>query len=128
VLPWRSKRRSPTAKTACNRETFSALLPNGKDDAAVQETAGISQWDLLSPRRGCGSPSKRSRGAQAAAYHLPEPKSLTEEAWLVDWNGKLLKTVTTRFRNTSGMAVGAWYGRERTSGRRFSGGYEIAPG
>src|SRR5258708_2655496 len=34
-------------------------------------------------------------GAQAAAYHLPEPKSLTENAWLVDWNGKLLKTVTT---------------------------------
>jgi hypothetical protein len=66
--------------------------------------------------------------AQAAAYHLPEPKSLTEEAWLVDWNGKLLKTVTTPSRNTSGMAVGAGYGRERTSGRRFSGGYELAPG
>src|SRR6476620_10156053 len=34
-------------------------------------------------------------GAQAASYHLAEPKTLTEEAWLVDWNGKLLKTVTT---------------------------------
>ena len=34
-------------------------------------------------------------GAQAAAYHLPEPKDLSESAWLVDWNGKLLKTVTT---------------------------------
>ncbi len=43
------------------------------------------------------------------AYHLPEPKTLTEEAWLVDWNGKLLKTVTTPSRNTSGMAVGGGY-------------------
>src|SRR5216683_2170118 len=34
-------------------------------------------------------------GAQAASYHLAEPKTLTEEAWLVDWNGKPLKTVTT---------------------------------
>jgi len=48
-------------------------------------------------------------GAQAATYHLAEPKSLTEEAWLVDWNGKLLKTVTTPSRNTSGMAVGGGY-------------------
>jgi hypothetical protein len=48
-------------------------------------------------------------GAQAASYHLPEPKSLTEEAWLVDWNGKLLKTVSTPSRNTSGMAVGGGY-------------------
>ena len=45
-------------------------------------------------------------GAQAASYRLPEPRSLTEEAWLVDWNGKVLKTVTTTSRNTSGMAVG----------------------
>src|SRR4051794_16340655 len=48
-------------------------------------------------------------GSQAAAYHLDEPKTLTEEAWLVDWNGKLLKTVTTPSRNTSGMAVGGGY-------------------
>src|SRR6185369_5709992 len=45
-------------------------------------------------------------GEQAVSYHLPEPKDLTEQAWLVDWNGKLLKTVATFFRNTSGMAVG----------------------
>lgn len=48
-------------------------------------------------------------GAQAASYKLPEPKVLTESAWLVDWNGKLLKTVTTPSRNTSGMAVGGGY-------------------
>jgi hypothetical protein len=48
-------------------------------------------------------------GAQAVSYHLPEPKDLTEQAWLVDWNGKLLKTVATPSRNTSGMAVGGGY-------------------
>ena len=48
-------------------------------------------------------------GAMAAAYHMPEEKSLDEAAWLVDWNGKLLKTVTTPSRNTSGMAVGGGY-------------------
>jgi hypothetical protein len=48
-------------------------------------------------------------GEQAKAYKLPEPKSLDEHAWLVDWNGKVLKTVKTPSRNTSGMAVGGGY-------------------
>ncbi|MBI1353379.1 MAG: hypothetical protein GC160_03455 [Acidobacteria bacterium] len=48
-------------------------------------------------------------GAQAKAYGLPEPKTRDECAWLVDWNGKLLKTVSTPSRNTSGMAVGGGY-------------------
>ena len=48
-------------------------------------------------------------GTQAASYGLPEPRSLTEEAWLMDWNGKVVKTVTTPSRNTSGMAVGGGY-------------------
>ncbi len=52
---------------------------------------------------------QKMSGAQAVTYHLPEPKSLEEMAWLVDWNGKLLKTVTTPCRNMSGMAVGGGY-------------------
>ena len=48
-------------------------------------------------------------GEQAAQYHMTEPKDLTEAAWLVDWNGKLLKTVETPSRNTSGMAYGGGY-------------------
>jgi hypothetical protein len=48
-------------------------------------------------------------GAQAKSYKLPEPKSLVENAWCVDWNGKVLKTVETPSRNTSGMAVGGGY-------------------
>jgi hypothetical protein len=45
-------------------------------------------------------------GKAAESYHLPEPTDLREAAWLVDWNGKLLKTVYTNSRNTSGMAYG----------------------
>src|SRR5439155_9953432 len=48
-------------------------------------------------------------GAQAVSYHMPEPKDLSEKAWLVDWTGKVLKTVTTPSRNTSGMAYGGGY-------------------
>jgi hypothetical protein len=50
---------------------------------------------------------QKMSGDQAKVYKLPEPKSLEEYAWLVDWNGKLLKTVTTPSRTTSGMAIGA---------------------
>ncbi|MCX7282212.1 MAG: hypothetical protein NTX21_11935 [Alphaproteobacteria bacterium] len=45
-------------------------------------------------------------GKAAQSYHLPEPSDLREAAWLVDWNGKLLKTVMTNSRNCSGMAYG----------------------
>jgi streptogramin lyase len=40
-------------------------------------------------------------------YNLPVDPDGDEAAWLVDWNGKLLKTVTTRSRNTSGIAYGS---------------------
>src|SRR6516162_6636251 len=52
---------------------------------------------------------QKESGQGAAQYHLPEPKDLTEHAWLVDWKGKVLKTVATQSRNTSGMAVGGGY-------------------
>src|SRR6202049_2516959 len=52
---------------------------------------------------------QKETGQAAANYHLPEPKDLTEHAWLVDWKGKVLKTVSTQSRNTSGMAVGGGY-------------------
>src|ERR1700674_5985096 len=52
---------------------------------------------------------QKETGQSAARYHLPEPKDLTEHAWLVDWKGRVLKTVATQSRNTSGMAVGGGY-------------------
>jgi hypothetical protein len=44
--------------------------------------------------------------SSAKTYNLPVDKDPDEAAWLVDWNGKLLKTVLTHSRNTSGMAYG----------------------
>jgi hypothetical protein len=49
----------------------------------------------------------------AKTYNLPLETELDEVAWLVDWTGKLLKTVTTHSRNTSGLAYGngcVWMG------------------
>ena len=49
----------------------------------------------------------------AVTYNLPLDPDRDELAWLVDWNGKLLKTVSTHSRNTSGMAYGdgcVWMG------------------
>jgi hypothetical protein len=48
-------------------------------------------------------------GALAAQYGVAAPTDLREAAWLVDWNGKLQKTVMTEARNTSGMAYGDGY-------------------
>jgi hypothetical protein len=84
-----SKRKAKTTKLFKSPEGY----PNGV--AVTPEGLWVAEQKLS--------------GEQAATYHLPEPKSLTEAAWLVDWNGKLLKTVTTPSRNTSGMAVGGGY-------------------
>ena len=49
----------------------------------------------------------------AQTYNLPLESDPDEAAWLVDWNGKLLKTVATHSRNTSGLAYGngcVWMG------------------
>ena len=64
---------------------------------------------LPSRRRDCGLASKSCREPKPPHIICPNRNPLTEEAWLVDWNGKLLKTVTTPSRNTSGMAVGGGY-------------------
>lgn len=48
-------------------------------------------------------------GESAKRYGVPQPSDLREAAWLVDWNGKLLKTVMTNCRNCSGMAAGGGY-------------------
>lgn len=61
--------------------------------------------------RGLWIAEQKLSGAMAAQFYLPEPKDLSEKAWLVDWNGTLLNEVSTRSRNTSGMAVGGGYVR-----------------
>lgn len=64
---------------------------------------------LASTPEGLWIGEQKLSGALAAAYGLPEPRSLEEAAWLVDGNGRLLRTVTTPSRNTSGMAVGGGF-------------------
>lgn len=87
--------RKPAARKAKTTKLFKVPsgFPNGL--AATPEGLWIGEQKL--------------NGAQAKAYGLPEPADLTEHAWLVDWNGKVLKTVKTPSRNTSGMAVGGGY-------------------
>src|SRR3954470_24233119 len=63
--------------------------------------------------RGLWIGQQKITGANSQTYNLPVPSDPDEAAWLVDWNGKLLKTVNTHSRNTSGMAYGAgcvWMG------------------
>ena len=51
--------------------------------------------------------------SNSKTYGLPFDSNRDELAWLVDWKGKLLKTVTTHSSNTSGMAYGngcVWMG------------------
>jgi hypothetical protein len=51
--------------------------------------------------------------ANTKNYNLPVPPDPDEAAWLVDWNGKLIKTVMTQCRNCSGVAYGngcVWMG------------------
>jgi hypothetical protein len=43
---------------------------------------------------------------QKAQGYGKSGKQVAENCWLVDWNGKLLKTVSTPSSNTSGMAYG----------------------
>lgn len=88
--------RKPTPRKAKTTKLFKApagSFPNGL--AVTPEGLWIGEQKLS--------------GAQAKSYGLPEPTDLTEHAWLVDWNGKVLKTVKTPSRNTSGMAVGGGY-------------------
>ena len=89
---------------------------SGEDDQDVQIAGHVSQRacrDDRRTRRACGSGSRRSLPQNAQTYNLPLDPDRDEVAWLVDWNGKLLKTVTTHSRNTSGMAYGngcVWMG------------------
>ena len=87
--------RKPPARIAKTTKLFKSPkgFPNGI--AVTNEGLWIAEQKLS--------------GAGAKSYHLAEPENLTEHAWLVDWNGKLLKTVDTQSRNTSGMAVGGGY-------------------
>jgi hypothetical protein len=83
-------------KIATTRNLFRAppgSLPNAV--AVVSEGLWIAEQKMSGPL--------------AKQYNMAEPVDLHEAAWLVDWNGKVLKTIMTDSRNTSGMTVGGGY-------------------
>ncbi len=75
-----------------------------------QSPAGSFPNGLSATPEGLWVGEQKLLGDQAKSYGLPEPKVITENAWLMDWKtGKVLKTVVTPCRNMSGMAVGGGY-------------------
>lgn len=82
-------------RTATTRNLFKAPpgLPNAV--AVVPEGLWIAEQKMSGPL--------------ARQYDMPEPGDLHEKAWLVDWKGKVLKTIVTDSHNTSGMTVGGGY-------------------
>lgn len=89
-----------------------AQAPSGKVAKRMAKTTKLFKAPdgfpngLAATSEGLWIAEQKLSGTQAKDYRLPEPRSLSEAAWLVDWNGKVVKTVTTPSRNTSGMAVG----------------------
>jgi hypothetical protein len=68
---------------------------------------------MTDPPGGLWIGQQKVSAASAKTYNLPLEKDPEEAAWLVDWSGKLIKTVTTNSRNTSGLAYGdgcVWMG------------------
>lgn len=64
---------------------------------------------LASTPEGLWVGEQKLSGEMAKAYSLPEPGDLTENAWLMNLKGEVLRTVKTPSRNTSGMAAGGGY-------------------
>ncbi len=95
-------RGTPPTRTAKTTRMFKSpgLFPNA---LAVMTDAPGGLW----------IGQQKITASNAENYKLPVLPDPDEAAWLVDWNGKLLKTVTTHARNTSGIAYGngcVWMG------------------
>ena len=69
---------------------------------------------MTDPPGGLWIGQQKANPSNSKQYGVPlDDTGLDEAMWLVDWNGKLLKTVMTRARNTSGLAYGngcVWVG------------------
>jgi hypothetical protein len=94
-------------RTATTKNLFKA--PPGLPNAVAVVPEGV--WVA----------EQKMSGPLAKQYNMPEPTDLHEAAWLVDWNGKVLKTIATDSRNTSGMTVGGGY---LWMGAEFSAPYD----
>src|ERR1700688_4885003 len=81
-------------ETAATAPRAGAKIPSrtAKTTKLFKSPPGMPNGIAVVPE-GLWIAEQKESGALAATYHLPEPKDLSEAAWLVDWNGKLLKTV-----------------------------------
>ena len=61
---------------------------------------------LASSPEGLWIAEQKPRGATEKRYNLTYAADVPESVWLVDANGKVLKTIVTSGRNTSGLAIG----------------------
>ena len=87
------KRKEVPHRKVTTRNLFK--VPHGYPNGVAVAPEGV--WVAEQKAQGYG----KTRGA------------ITEDAWLFDWNGKLLKTVHTPSSNTSGLAYGnghVWMG------------------
>src|SRR5579862_2076081 len=86
----RAQQASPLARTDGGQSGGNRRVPSrmAKTTRLFKSPSGFPNAIAVTPE-GLWIGEQKVSGAQAATYHLPEPKSLTEEAWLVDWNGKL---------------------------------------
>ena len=98
------------AQTAGRDNASPRKIPRGmmKTTRMFKYPQGYGNGLAVAPE-GLWIAQQKLSGDGAKRYGLPEPKDLREAAWLVDWNGKLLKTVMTNCRNCSGMAYGDGY-------------------
>src|SRR5207249_10904866 len=97
--------RTPRAEAAADRKIPNRMVKTTK---LFKAPPGFPNGIAVAPE-GLWIAEQKLSGAQAAQYHTTEPKDLAEKCWLVDWNGKVLKSVSTPSRNTSGMAYGGGY-------------------
>ena len=105
---------SGAAAAAGERRRGAVGVPHRKVKTTVLfRSPGMYPNGLAVAPEGLWIAQQKISAQQAALWNEPVPKDRNEAAWLVDWNGKLLKTVPTQSRNTSGMAYGdgcVWMG------------------
>ena len=109
----RAPAQTPAASGPVGGQRFFANQPKiphrqAKTTALFQVPPGGYPNALAVAPEGLWIAQQKISGSQRLLYDLPEPADPEEVCWLVDWNGKLLKTVKTDSRGTAGVA---WDGK-----------------
>src|SRR5687768_7487612 len=97
-----------TSAAGCDGRAARSSGSVREDDEAVQIAGPVSNAlaAMTDAPGGLWIGQQKVTASSAKTYNVPLDSDPDEAAWLVDWNGKLLKTVITHSRNTSGMAYG----------------------